>query len=232
MHALSINDILEAAGYDRIQPCQYDFPVTTLRQAALLAQTYGGLILGSVPEAQAIFAADGGEESKLVAPFGSVLAQEGQQVGFYRFAQQKTASATPFATGGYPSFHFTALQQLIVPNSCPLPLSAINLTTFEPLTIVNTPEAKNMTLEFAVPGRIQPTNSILYITGQRLPVIVPISDVTAKGGMNHFTADFPFEANFANGLIIATVIKDGGKLDSYEAVAEATVYGPGLIEIN
>lgn len=215
-------------------PCEYQFPVTNFIQAIALAQTFTDIVLGTLPEAQAIFAADGGDESPLVPLFGSVLAQEGEQVGFYRFAQKKTPSAAPFLTGGSPSFAFTAIQMFIVPGSCPQPLSKVNLTTFGPLTVVTTPEAKNMTLEFAVPGAVSPVaNSIVYLSGANLPVTVPISTVTSVGGMSHFNASFPFATGFANGLTIAALVKEAGQsYKSNDAVAAATVYGPGLIEIN
>ena len=228
-----MNGILESAGQPAIQPCEYMFPVTTFIEAVILAQTFTDVVLGTLPEAQAAFAADSGDESPLVPVFGSVLAQEGEQVGFYRYAQKKTPSAAPFLTGGSPSFAFTAIQMFIVPGSCPQPLSAVNLTTFGPLTVVTTPAPKNMTLEFAVPGTVAPdTNSIVYLSGQNLPVTVPISTVTSIAGLFHFTASFPFESGFAYGLTIAALVKGTGEsFMSNDAVAAATVYGPGLIEI-
>ena len=234
MHALGVNGILTSANKTAIKPCQYQFPVTNFIQAIALAQTFTDIVLGTLPEAQAIFAADGGDESPLVPLFGSVLAQEGEQVGFYRFAQKKTPSAAPFLTGGSPSFAFTAIQMFIVPGSCPQPLSNVNLTTFGPLTVVTTPEPKNMTLEFAVPGKVAPdANSIVYLSGQNLPVTVPISAVSNVTGMYHFKASFPFASGFANGLTIAALVKGAGQtFKSNDAVAAATLYGPGLIEIN
>ena len=91
-----------------------------------------------------------------------------------------------------------------------------------------------MTLEFAVPGAVSPVaNSIVYLSGANLPVTVPISTVTSVGGMSHFNASFPFATGFANGLTIAALVKEAGQsYKSNDAVAAATVYGPGLIEIN
>lgn len=233
MHAAGVNGILTNANQTAIKPCEYQFPVTNFTQAIVLAQTFTDIVLGTLPEAQAIFAADAGDESPLVPLFGSVLAQEGEQVGFYRFAQSKTPSAAPFLTGGSPSFAFTAIQMFIVPGSCPQPLSNINLTTFGPLTVVTTPEAKSMTLEFAVPGAVSPAaNSIVYLSGANLPVTVPISNVSSVAGKSAFTASFPFASGFANGLTIAALVKGAGQtFKSNDAVAAATVYGPGLIEV-
>lgn len=230
---MGVNGILVNSNHTAIQPCQYQFPVTTFLEAITLAQTFTDVVLGTLPEAQAIFAADGGDESPLVPVFGSVLAQEGEQVGFYRFAQKKTPSAAPFLTGGSPSFAFTAIQMFIVPGSCPQPLSNINLTTFGPLTVVTTPKPVNMTLEFAVPGKVSPdANSIVYLSGQNVPLTVPISAVTESAGLYHFKASFPFESGFANGLTIAALVKGAGQtFASNDAVAADTLYGPGLIEV-
>ena len=222
------------ANHSAIQPCQYQFPVSTFADAITLAQTFTDVVLGTLPEAQVNFATDAGDESPLVPLIGSVLAQEGEQNGFYRLVQKKTPSAAPFLTGGSPSFAFTAIQMFIVPGSCPQPLSAINLTTFGPLTVVTKPEPKNMTLEFEVPGPVDSTkNSIVYISGQNVPLTVPITAVTSVAGMNHFTASFPFASGFANGLTIAALVKGTGQtFASNDAVAAATVNGPGLIEVN
>lgn len=224
------------AGQMTITPCEYMFPVATFADAIALAQTFTDVVLGTLPEAQAAFAADGGDESPLVPLFGSVIAQEGEQNGFYRYVQKKTASAAPFLTGGSPSFAFTALQMFIVPGSCPQDIAAIagaGLKTFGPLEVITTPEAMNMTLEFAAPGDVGPdTNSIVYISGQNVPVTVPISTVTSIDGYSHFTASFPFESGFAHGLTIAALVNSAGEtFASNDAVAAATLFGPGLIEV-
>lgn len=224
-----------SGGQPAIKPCEYSFPVTNFTQAITLAQTFTDVVLGTLPEAQAIFAADAGDESPLVPLFGSVIAQEGEQVGWYRSTAQKTPSAAPFLTGGSPSFAFTAIQMFFVPGSCGESLSSINLTTFGPLTVITTPEAMNMTLEFAVPGTVAPdTNEIVYLSGQNVPVSVPISPVTSIAGLSHFTASFPFEstARFANGLTIAALVNCTGKtFATADEVSAVTLYGPGLIEV-
>ena len=231
---MGVNGVLVSANQSAIKPCEYQFPVTSFIQAIALAQTFTDIVLGTLPEAQAIFAADAGDESPLVPLFGSVLAQEGEQVGFYRFAQKKVPSAAPFLSLGSPSFAFTAIQMFIVPGSCPQPLSDVNLTTFGPLTVLTPPQAKNTTLQFAVPGAVSPyNNSIVYLSGANLPVTVPISGVSTVAGKSTFSASFPFASGFANGLTIAALVKGAGEtFKSNDAVAAATVYGPGLIEVN
>ena len=179
----------------------------------------------------------------MVTILGGVLAQEGEQNGFYRSLQKKVASAAPFLTGGSPSFAFSAIQGFIVPNSCPQPLSSINLTTFGALNLVTpTPKAENSTLEFSVAAATaaggatnitNSANSLVYLSGANLPVTVPICVKGTVAGLTHFTAEFPFESGFAKGLTIAAVVKGTGKqFQTNDDVAAATVFGPGLIEVD
>jgi len=233
VHSIGVNAILASAGQSPIAPCQYNFPVSTFSEAMLLAQTFTDIALGTLPDAQAAFAVEGGQEIPLITLVSSVLGQEGEQVGFFRYAQGKVPSAAPLLTGGSPSFAFTALQMFIVPGSCPKPLSDIPLTTFGKLNIIAKPEPRNMTLEYSVAGQVDcENNAIVYLSGPLLPVTVRISDALFAGGVTHFKADFPFEEGFANGLTIAALVKGTGKFATNDAVAAATVYGPGLIEIN
>ena len=233
MHALGVNGILQSGGQAPIAPCAYQFPVSTFLSAITLAQTFTDVVLGTLPQAQAAFAADAGDEFGLVSLIGSVLAQEGEQVGFFRYVQAKLPSAAPFLTGGNPNFAFTAIQSFIVPNSCPLKLSSIGLTTYGALNVLGTPRANSKQVQFSVAGKVDCSqNAIVYISGQNLPATVPISEPEYKGGVAYFTAVFPFEqGGFADGLTIAALVKGTGKFASNADVAAATEFGPGLIEI-
>lgn len=86
---MGINGILASAKQPEIKPCEYQFPVSTFVEAITLAQTFTDIVLGTLPEAQTIFGVDGGDEVGLINVLGGVLAQEAEQVGFYRFAQKK-----------------------------------------------------------------------------------------------------------------------------------------------
>ena len=216
-----------------MEPCSYAFPVADLKSAIALANTFTDVVLGVLPNAQAQFAADGGEELGLIPVVGSIIGQEGEQNGFYRSYQDKAASAAPFLTGVPPQFAFTALNSFFVPGSCPN-LNLVNLTAFEALNVISTPAAKNSTLEFSCAGTVgTEDNSLVYLSGQNLPVVVPICNVVSVDGMTHFTADFPFESGFSKGLTIAALVK-GVNLTFSDAadVAAATIYGPGLIEVD
>lgn len=235
LHALGVNAILENSGIEAIAPCTYTFPKNNFLGAITLANTFTDVVLGTLPEAQAAFAADAADESPLVPLLGSVIGQEGEQNGFYRFVQKKVPSAAPFLTGGSPSFAFTAIQQFMVPNSCPKPLNTYDgLITFGTLNVLTKPVANNTVLEFSVAGKVDcEHHSIVYISGQNLPVTVPISSSHSDDkGVTFLAANFPFQNGFAEGLTIAALVKGTGKFQTNDAVAAATVYGPGLIEVN
>lgn len=233
VHALAANGVLANAKAETIQPCQYSFAVDNFDDAISLAQTFTEVVLGVLPVAQGLFAADGGDEVGLVPIVGSIIGQEGEQVGYYRSIQNKVASSAPLLTGGAPQFAFTAISQFIIPGSCPN-LEAIGLTAFPALTITSTPEAMNSTQQFSIEGGniTEGGNSIAYISGQNLPIVVPISNVTTNGSMTTFSAAFPYDAGFARGLTLGALVKGSGPFNSSSDVAAATLNGPALIEVD
>ncbi|KAL2069402.1 hypothetical protein VTL71DRAFT_14081 [Oculimacula yallundae] len=233
VHVLAANGVLANAKAETIQPCKYSFPVSNFDDAIALAETFTEVVLGVLPVAQGLFAADGGDEVGLVPIVGSIIGQEGEQVGYYRSIQNKVASSSPLLTGGAPQFAYTAISQFIVRGSCPN-IQAIGLTAFPALTVLSIPEAKNSTQEFSIDGDnvFEGANSIAYISGQNLPVVVPISDVKIEGGKTTFCAEFPYDAGFARGLTLGALVKGSGSFNSSSAVAAATVNGPALIEID
>lgn len=190
-------------------------------------------MLGVLPVAQGLFAADGGEEAGLVPIVGSIIGQEGEQAGYYRSIQNKVASSAPLLTGGAPRFAYTAISQFIIPGSCPN-IQAIGLTAFPALTITSTPEAKNSTQQFGIEGGniTESSASIAYISGQNLLVVVPLSNVITNGSMTTFSVAFPYDAGFARGLTLCALVKGSGPFNSSSAVAAATLNGPALIEVD
>jgi len=104
LHAIGANAILAAAGQTQVAPCQYIFPVNTYEKAIALANTFTDVVLGVLPQAQTLFAKDGGQELGYVNLLGSILGQEAEQNGWFRTVQKKVPSAAPFLTTEGPSF--------------------------------------------------------------------------------------------------------------------------------
>ena len=205
----------------------------TFDDAILLAQTFTDVVLGVLPIAQSLFAADGGDEAGLIPIIGSIIAQEGEQTGYYRFLQKKVASAAPLLTGGAPQFAYTAISQFIVPGSCPN-IEVIGLTAFPALTVETVPSAENSTQLFSVEGAVSASNATLvYISGQNLPFSVPISPVGTEDGTTYFFAPFPYDAGFSRGLTIGALVAGANmQFNNTAEVAAATLFGPALIEID
>jgi hypothetical protein len=161
-----------------------------------------------------------------------VIAQEAEQEGWFRAVQGKLPSAAPFLTTEGPAFAFTFLSSVIT-GSCPgQDLIKESIPMFGKLNVIGTPVARNTTLEFSVEGTVSPKqNSMVYISGQNIPVTVPISAINAKSGLSHFTASFPFDLGFAKGLTVAAIVKGAGPYANIAEVAAATVFGPGIINV-
>lgn len=147
--------------------------------------------------------------------------------------QKKVASSAPLLTGGAPQFAYTAISQFIVPGSCPN-IDVIGLTAFPALTIETTPTAANSTQLFSINGTVSVTNaSIAYLSGQNLPVTVPITNINTEGGRTYFFAEFPYESGFARGLTIGALVSGANAaFNSSAQVAAATIAGPALIKID
>ena len=73
---------------------------------------------------------------------------------------------------------------------------------------------------------------IAYISGQNLPVVVPIENVVTTAVKTYFFASFPYAEGFARGLTLGALVKGTGPFNKSAQVANATLYGPALIEVN
>jgi hypothetical protein len=162
----------------------------------------------------------------------SIIGQEGEQEGWYRIVQSKRPSSSPFLTASAGPFAFTALQSFVIPGSCPN-INTIDIPTLKPLTVTTAnPKPVNQTLGFEVAGKANLEGLyVAYISGQNVAVVEPIMNVNSNKGLTTFSASFPFQDGFSNGLTIAAVVMGMGPFDNATAVAGAAVYGPGLIEI-
>lgn len=174
-----------------------------------------------------------GGNAPLAQIVGSIIGQEGEQEGYYRYAQGKVPSSAPFLTNTNGIFAYNALMQLfIVPGSCtntPSQLAAI--PTLGALNIENHLTAADSNATFSVTGTVASGSYMTYMSGQNVPVSVPISSIKTSGGVTTFIAEFPYvSASFSRGLTVAAVTSGQNYTDSV-AVAKASSYGPGLIEV-
>ena len=251
LHELNANTAFNKFTGKTILPCTYRFPVNNFIEAIALASTFTDVVLGTLPDIQTLFATSG--DNGLIRGVGSVIGQEGEQNGFYRSILGKVPSQLPFLTGSARDFAFSAiLQNFVVPGSCPsqsLLEQGVNggagLTEFGILNVLT----KDLSLEdvkadFSIQV-VDGSNTkdyyeshksdklfVTYINQQNVPVSEPIEDVTFSDGAIHFKALFPGQSQFLNGLTIAAVTTSDGPFTSPDDVADVTLFGPGLIEIN
>lgn len=215
-----------------IQPCQYSFPVSNYREAISLAAEFTDLVLGALQDAIERFGA--GNDRVLARLIAAVVGQEGEQDGWYRIQQGKVPSQLPFLTTSDLSFAFTAIQSFTIPGSCPN-IGDIPLKTFLPLFILTPPIAKtqNISVAWMPDPTIQGLEKLwlTYINQHNLPIVVPLQ-IVSIADIVVAEATFPYTENLMNGLTIAVVTTNSGPFPNADAVARATVFGPGLININ
>ena len=251
LHELNANGAFNKFTGKTIEPCTYIFPVDNFVDAITLASTFTDVVLSTLPDIQTVFADAG--DSGLIRGVGAVIGEEGEQNGFYRQIIGKIPPQLPFLTGGARDFAFSAiLQSFVIPGSCPsqgLLEAGINggtgLTEFGVLNVLT----KDLSLEdvkadFSV-QTVDSSNTksyyeshkgeklfVTYINQQNVPVSVPIEDLSFSGNAIDFKASFPGKSMDLNGLTIAAVTKSKGPFSTPDDVANDTLFGPGLIEIN
>lgn len=181
LHALGANGILQAAGRDQIEPCEYIFPVDNLDYAISFASVFTDIVLGTLQEALKVFGSDG-DGADFLGLVGSVIGQEGEQNGFYRTIDKSAIppSTQSFLTASSGPFLLSALYQtVIVPGSCP---DTLPVPVFGALN-VDTSNPKAQTQEFHFSFHPNETDykteglSLVYINGQNLPVVEKLSNV-------------------------------------------------------
>lgn len=240
LHALNANGAVTKFAGKPIEPCEYVFPVTDFESAIALASTFTDVVLGTLQDVVTRFGGAG--DVALIGGVASVIGQEGEQNGVYRLLGGKIPSSLPFLTASTREFAFSALlQNFVVPNSCGN-LGAIELHSFEPLTVFEgTPEPVEQYIDFSIETTDTYSNggsdysglSMVYINQQNVPVVESIQNITVDGNIVSFTAWFPFNGTtFGNGLTIAALTNSTGPFKNAGDVTAATLFGPGLIEIN
>ncbi|KAF2839110.1 putative sexual development protein [Patellaria atrata CBS 101060] len=234
LHALNACNGVKNFGGTPIQACAYDAPVSSFEEAISFASTFTTLVMGTLQDAIFQFAKHG--DAPLTRGTASSLGQEGEQDGWYRLLQKKTPSQLPFLTTSIRDFAFSAIQQFIV-GECDA-VAQIPLKTFKPLRVLTTAEDRTMELKFSFPIASDATLndighlSLAYINQQNVPIVEEITHATRVGDSIEFKATFPYEENLMNGLTIAAVVQGAGELANAQAVADKTLYGPGLIVVN
>ena len=232
LHALSANNALKHAKARPVQPCKYTFPVSNYTEAIGLAATFTDLVLGTLQDAVERFAL--GSDASLARLITAVVGQEGEQEGWYRTQQRRIPSQLPFLTTSDLNLALTAVQSFTIPGSCPN-IRDIPLKTFQPLTILTPPTAKtqNITVSWKPDPTIKEPEklSLTYINQQNVPVSVPLR-IKSMANVVVAEAAFPYTQNLLNGFTIAVVTTGGGSFPNVDAVAKATVFGPGLIILN
>lgn len=234
LHALNANGALAAFKEAEIEPCKYQFPVTDFQSAIGLAALFTDLVLGTLQDVNQFFAENG--DFGLVRAVSSVIGNEGEQEGFFRFIKSKRPSSQPFLTTSVRDFAFTAIQSFIVPGSCPN-IDTIPLKTFKPLNVLSTdikPATQNIKMSFAKADagtEDWSTLSVVLINQQNVPIVKSLGNPKVEGDSVVFEAPFPYDENLLDGLTIAAVTKSAGPFTNADAVSEATIFGPGLIEV-
>jgi len=74
--------------------------------------------------------------------------------------------------------------------------------------------------------------SVVYINQQNTPLVEPIQNPKVSGTVVSFNAAFPFQSKLLDGLTIAAITLGSGPFANAGAVANATLFGPALIEVN
>lgn len=244
-HALAAEGSLKTAGASFIpSACQYKFPTTDLAGAINLAETFTAVVLGALQGANVNFAKE--SEPVPIQIVSSVIGQEGEQNGFFRNLLREVPSESPFLTHVPAPFAFTALQNFIVPNSCPYPLTNINLPILAGLAVNGGPIAnikgKDQTLNFSADltnvdkakpfAGTDPKGKLFltYSTGQQKPISVDVTGAKWDGLKISFTAEFPFEKNVMQGFSLGA-LTIGNNFTAVDDIVASTLAAPALIQV-
>lgn len=233
VHQLTASAVLNHTGHSGIRPCgTYTFPVDNIRDAFALAATFTSVVLGTLQDINFHFASSG--DISFTRPISAVIANEGEQEGYYRLLGGKIPNELPFVTTSIRDFAFTALQSFVDVSTCP-DIGEIGLKTFMPVNVLDVPTSKTEDIRFAVEAsqfNSSVTYSLTYINQQNIPVVEAIRDISNQNGIVTFTATFPYDEHLLNGLTIAAVTNSAGPFSTAQDVANAAVFAPGLIIVN
>ena len=200
-------------------------------------------MLGALQGAAVNFASEGAPA--LVQLVTSVIGQEGEQNGFYRTLLDNIPSENPFLTPVPAPFAFSALQNFVVPGSCPFDLAKIPIPILPTIEVNGGPIAnihpKDQYLSFsadlskskeAAPyyGKTGQELTMTYTHGQLLPITVDIEDIKWSGHKISFKAKFPFEEFIMDGFSHGALTIGKGFTNLTET-ANAAIAAPALIQV-
>ena len=218
---------LAGSGYAQVKPCEYEFPVNSFSEAMDTADDFAMLLMAAISSVIVDF----GSTPQIVNLFSSVLGQEGQQDGYLRWLKSVVPNENPFLTSTTLSYVYSHIHQhFVVPGTCP---QQLNFPIYNRLTPLESPPAKNTTISFSTTQpHVNSTYSIAYMSGQNLPVVVSLSKITEHGDLTTLEASFPFEAGFSRGLTVAALVHGSTSFGNVSQVADKTVAGPAVIQVN
>jgi hypothetical protein len=237
---------LASSNVTKVLPCQYQFPTSNIEEALDMATTFTDLTLGTLQDIAEVYADN--NDTSLIRITASIIGQEGEQEAIFRLLQKKhrTAPTIPFLTSSTREYAFSALQQFIVPNSCPsfgdldLPTFGILRTNEEKISVEDQMVQFNFdvqTLQLKDSGGnndwiYNSTNqlALVYINQQNSPVTTMLQNIKIDRGLVSFEAFLPVASNQLYGLTITGVVFGHGPFDSLKAVTNATLFAPALLK--
>jgi len=245
LHAYSAVSLLNAFNVSAPLPCQYNFRATNISEAVSQAGIFTQIVLGAL-QSVAVGAASN-NDSGVIGTLTSIIAEEGQQDGFYQTAQTLIPFGKPFVTASTGPYIFSyVLNNYVVPNSCPFNVSDLGIPTFPPLsvngsTIVSNVQPMDQMLTFSAnlssvtdAGNFTGSNGnglfITYLPGQYTPISVPVANFTSQNDLVTFKANFSYVENIMDGLTLAA-LTTMSNFTSPDDMPAATLAGPGVINV-
>lgn len=96
------------------------------------------------------------------------------------------------------------------------------------------PADSDVTYSYAVDPSIKDASGLrlVLVNQQNVPIVQELENLKLEGNTVTFTSPWPYTNGTLNGLTIAAVTNGKTSFASPADVADAAVWGPGLIEVN
>ncbi|CAD0085723.1 unnamed protein product, partial [Aureobasidium vineae] len=222
LHALSANAVLNAAGYDSVQPCQYVFPFDNFFAAIDFATIFSDVVIGTYQNFQTTLAVNG--DSGYIALMASI-------------AGSTNPAELPFLSISTGPWAYAALtHHVVVKDSCPN-ADAIKVPSFGDLFLTNSsPNVSLTTTELAfafVNNGKKPTDlRLVYTNAQNIPIVKKLENVKTTGNFVSFTVPFSYSDTIMSGMTMCWVTSKNGDFSSANGVTAASLFGPAILNIN